>query len=322
LDGQAVDVYCYAVRRGAVESVDRLAADLDLSMVDATEAIDSLKMFRLLRKDHGTQGRLLPVDPEIAAASLISPMEREIYNRRDLIFKIRERIDTVVTHYRDTRKAVSAPSVVEQVDGLEIRGLLQVTRDECRSEVLIAHPNADSTGLLDDLLPVCLAVLNRGVSVRIICQHGARADLPMRAKLKKFRDAGAAVRTVSCLPRAAVIFDRSSAVLCHPQSGDEVAGARVVHEDVVGFVLDVFNQTWDAATPYDSADECGYCEVADDMQHAIAQLMVQGFTDEVVARRLGMSIRACRRHIAGLLRNLDAVSRFQAGAQAVRKGLI
>ena len=289
---------------------------------DAAAAIESLRLFRLLREDRNVAGRLIPVDPEIAAASLISPMEREIYNQRDLIFRIRERIDTVASHYRDTRRSLSTPSVVEQVDAVEIQGLLQVTPEECRSEVLITHPNAEDSHLLDDLLPACLTVLNRGVSVRIICQHGARADLPMRARLKKFRDAGAAVRTVSCLPRAAVIFDRSSAVLCHPQSGNGVAGAWVMHADVVGFVLDVFNQTWDAATPYDSAEEGGYCDVADDMQHAIAQLMVQGFTDEVVARRLGMSIRACRRHIAGLLRNVDAVSRFQAGAQAARKGLI
>ena len=59
--------------------------------------------------------------------------------------------------------------------------------------------------------------------------------------------------------------------------------------------------------------------VGQDLQQAIARLMAQGLTDEVVARRLGMSVRTCRRHIAAMLQNLDAVSRFQAGVQAASR---
>jgi DNA-binding NarL/FixJ family response regulator len=50
--------------------------------------------------------------------------------------------------------------------------------------------------------------------------------------------------------------------------------------------------------------------------------MAQGFTDEAVARKLGMSVRTCRRHIAALMGSLDAVSRFQAGVRAANTTLI
>jgi DNA-binding NarL/FixJ family response regulator len=50
--------------------------------------------------------------------------------------------------------------------------------------------------------------------------------------------------------------------------------------------------------------------------------MAKGYTDEVLARKLGMSVRTCRRHIASLMRRLDAVSRFQAGVRAGRRQLV
>lgn len=62
--------------------------------------------------------------------------------------------------------------------------------------------------------------------------------------------------------------------------------------------------------------------MAEDLQLAIAGLMAKGFTDEVLARKLGMSVRTCRRHIAALMRDLDAVSRFQAGVRAASHRLL
>jgi DNA-binding NarL/FixJ family response regulator len=35
-----------------------------------------------------------------------------------------------------------------------------------------------------------------------------------------------------------------------------------------------------------------------------------------------MSLRTCRRHIAALMRDLDAVSRFQAGVRAGQASLV
>lgn len=53
--------------------------------------------------------------------------------------------------------------------------------------------------------------------------------------------------------------------------------------------------------------------------HLLA-LMAQGLKDEVVARRLGLSLRTVRRRIAHLMAELDATTRFQAGIEAVRRG--
>jgi hypothetical protein len=47
-----------------------------------------------------------------------------------------------------------------------------------------------------------------------------------------------------------------------------------------------------------------------------------GEKDEVAARKLGISVRTYRRHVAGIMRDIDANSRFQAGARAARLGII
>jgi DNA-binding NarL/FixJ family response regulator len=50
--------------------------------------------------------------------------------------------------------------------------------------------------------------------------------------------------------------------------------------------------------------------------------MAGGAKDELIARRLGISLRTCRRYIADLTKDLGAQSRFQAGVLAAQRGLL
>jgi DNA-binding NarL/FixJ family response regulator len=59
-----------------------------------------------------------------------------------------------------------------------------------------------------------------------------------------------------------------------------------------------------------------------ELKQQIILLLAEGAKDETVARRLGLSLRTCRRHIAEILDHLDASSRFQAGYRAGRLGAV
>ncbi|MFN2588379.1 MAG: helix-turn-helix transcriptional regulator [Actinomycetota bacterium] len=50
-----------------------------------------------------------------------------------------------------------------------------------------------------------------------------------------------------------------------------------------------------------------------DEERAVASLLVTGMTDEMAARRLGLSRRTFRRRLKALMDKLGARSRFQAG---------
>jgi DNA-binding CsgD family transcriptional regulator len=352
-------VYRYAARIGAIEALDVVATELGIAMREMNEAVAQLVESRLLRAEDAGR-RFVPVDPQIAAAMLVSSVEREIYQRRELIDLIRDRIDAFQPEYADSvhgangsvdgganrspngtngsngtvngnvngnvngrvngHAAPYAPASVDYLaESMEVRGLLKVAGDACREEVLVLQSSMDDADEFEDASRVYLPLLARGIQIRVICQHRSRADFSARMRMKKWTEAGASVRTVSHVPRAAAVFDRSLAVIFGLPG--EVGVARVHNRGVVQFLLDLFNHLWDAATPLEGA-ETGYANVADDLQQAIAGLMAKGYTDEVVARKLGMSVRTCRRHIAAMMRDLDAISRFQAGVQAARRSLV
>jgi DNA-binding CsgD family transcriptional regulator/sugar-specific transcriptional regulator TrmB len=311
------DIYRYAARKGVIEAVEVAAADLGLGLREAHEAVANLVESRLLRVDDSEGRRFVPVDPELASASLVSSVEREIYQRRELIDQIRERMGAFRSEYGDAGRSSAASAVEYLVGAMEVRGFLKMAGDACRDEVLAMQA---AGGDVEDLSQMYLTLLARGVTVRIICQHRSRADVSTRMLLKRLTDAGAAVFTVSHVPRSAVVFDRALVVMFGVEDDGEASVARVHSHGIAKFLLDLFNHLWETATPLEGV-EVGYANVADDLQQAIASLMAKGYTDEVVARKLGMSVRSCRRHIALLMRDLDATSRFQAGVQAARKYL-
>lgn len=305
-----IEVYRYVAGRGGIGSLEAVAVDLSMPMPQVISAITRLVELHLLRTDGPVGDRLVPVDPGVATSLLVAPLERAMYQHRELTDQLRARIDAIVE-----------PTVgsIDHVAGtVEIRGLVKLAGDVCRQELAVLRPAGDDD-LLDELLDPCYQVLDREVAVRVVCPHRTRADFAARAKAGRLINAGAELRTLSQIPQAAIVFDRRLAVIIALPDGDDAPTARRVSDrDVVGFLSDLFDQMWDGATPFASV-EPGYAAAVDDLQRSVARLMAEGLTDEAVARRLGMSVRTCRRHIAALLQNLNSVSRFQAGVQAAQR---
>jgi DNA-binding NarL/FixJ family response regulator len=54
----------------------------------------------------------------------------------------------------------------------------------------------------------------------------------------------------------------------------------------------------------------------------VLQRLRAGHTDAAAARELEVSLRTYRRHVAEIMRELEASSRFQAGVRAVELGLL
>ncbi len=319
LDNQIANVYRYSVGKGAITSVQIAADDLFIGVPDMEAAIEYLIEYRLLREDNGAERLLIPVDPEIATASLISPVEREICQRREQIARIHELIEPLRHDYA-VGPSVSRFTSIELIAGaMEVAGYLKLAGEACDTDV-IAIRSAKGAQEIDAFLQVCADLVDRGITVRLLCEHRSRADFATRIKIKHLMDGGAKIRTVSQVPRAAVIFDQSLAVLLS-SADEEPKASRVRDGRVIQFLLDMFSHMWDAATPVRSF-QSGYSEVADDLQMTIAGLMANGLTDEVLARKLGMSVRTCRRHIAAMMHDLDAVSRFQAGARAAGQSML
>lgn len=107
--------------------------------------------------------------------------------------------------------------------------------------------------------------------------------------------------------------DRRIAIV--PANTDDSGASAVVVSigGVVTALYALFASVWRTSTPLGlsrSRDEDG---LTDQGREAL-RLLGKGCTDEVIARRLGVSVRTARRVASELLTRLDARSRFQAGA--------
>lgn len=318
----AIDIYCYAARRGVIDSMPLAALHLGIDQAEVLAGVEQLVELGLIVADAEGAGGFLPIDLDIAAALLTYPMEREIYQRRELIARIKGSFGALAQSSEYAAKQLLERPQVERIDGGEIlRGFLKESGDGCREEILVLQPNMLDDNEFDDMLQCYQDPLDRGVKLRIVFPHRCRSNLRSRAAMKRLIEAGAEVRTASRVPQTVVLFDREFAVIACGAPSDDCTVTRVRAVDVVTFLIAHFQHFWDTASPVD-AGEFGYAEAADSLHQDIAKLMAQGFTDEAVARKLGMSVRTCRRHIAALMGSLDAVSRFQAGVRAAHSALI
>jgi DNA-binding NarL/FixJ family response regulator len=80
-----------------------------------------------------------------------------------------------------------------------------------------------------------------------------------------------------------------------------------------------FEQLWHKATPF-GAGRARDDEGLTSQERVLLVLLSQGMTDEVAARRLGLSLRTVRRMMADLMDRLGAKSRFEAGMRASQRG--
>jgi DNA-binding CsgD family transcriptional regulator len=250
-------------------------------------------------------------------------METEIRARQRRAEAIKSELSSLHTAYFDSRRARNrreAIDVIEEVD--RVRATLADIARRCTVEVFSAHPGILSELAMAESGPHDAELLGRGVRMRSIYQHPSRVHPRMREFLAGLAQAGAEVRTCEEIPDRIVILDREVAVVPNRLGA---SGAVIVREpSVVDYLYRGLEQRWSSAIPWSdgSAPTVGYGGAGDDLKRAILRLLAAGAKDEHIARRLSISVRTCRRHVAEIMDELRANSRFQAGVLATRTGLL
>lgn len=127
---------------------------------------------------------------------------------------------------------------------------------------------------------------------------------------------GEEVRVLPDLPSRLLIIGDSHAVLPEPLGlGDEPLSV-IRQRGVVQAMTLWFELLWERAE-VPALDPVG---PPPDLRRFLLEQLAAGAQDETIARTLGISLRTVRRRVAALMTELGADSRFQAGAEAVRRG--
>jgi DNA-binding CsgD family transcriptional regulator len=223
--------------------------------------------------------------------------------------------------------APHAGTAVEVVEGTDrIRDRVASVLDAAQHEVIGTHP-VDELGpeVLDTGVRAHQRALRRGVEVRSL--HLRAGLLPQQLqRLRWLSRGGASVRLRSTLPFRMLLVDQSVA-LCAPPP--DVPGHVVVVRgaDLLRLLASVAQVLWADAVPLvqptegatEDATEDGELD-AEDRQ--LLRLLAEGLSDRGIARKLGVAERTVTRRVSRLFATLGAATRFQAGVEAGRRGLL
>ncbi|MET8666605.1 helix-turn-helix domain-containing protein [Streptomyces tendae] len=323
LDDVSAEAYRIAVLEGQFRA-DVIAAELDLSPEDVKRTERVLRVLRLLHPTPGDPLRLAPVSPDAASSELLGPMEEHMGQMKQHVSRLRSQLDSLQPVYfasRRVRNHLEAFDTISEPD--MIQSMIDSLLKRSRSEVLTVQPGgARPSHVLEAAKESCLAMVARGVRLRTIYQHTARTDPGTEALARVVSAKGGQFRTTEEVIDRLVIIDREVAFLpLHRPSGSSREAVMVREPTLVNYLCSVHDLLWRTALPF-GQDEDATKPAIDEVKRAIIRLLAEGHKDELVARRLGMSVRTCRRHISEIATELRATSRFQAGAQAAARGLL
>jgi len=199
-------------------------------------------------------------------------------------------------------------------DALELLGqLLRVSR----GDMLWLRPDAwamPRESAVSDLLAQAIATGRRSRAI-----YPARALTEAPDALQARARLGEQVRVLSELPTRLFILGDAHAVLPEPLGFADEPRVHLRQRSVVAALTMWFEELWARAAPVPTLDSG---EARPDLRQFLLEQLVAGATDEVIARKLGISLRTVRRRIAHLMAELGVDTRFQAGVEAARRGWI
>ena len=289
-----------------------LARQTGLSDDQVRSALDRLTELSLLHEatDHG----FVPVSPEVGLLPLLQRLEAELDEQRARLSRDRAALTTLTSAYT-ARAALLSEGGVERLTGPgTVRARLGELVQQATEEVYVVAPDAGAPGTeaCDPALPA------RGVRVRAVHLDTAAAgpggppDFP-----------GGEIRTAPVLPLWLTVYDRSVAVVA-TDPDDPLRGALLIrHPSLVGALVELFHLVWESSRPLSARSVAATAapgEGPSERELTLLRLLEAGLTDEGIGRKMGVSLRTVRRNMSDLFKHLGAQSRFQAGAEAVRRG--
>ncbi len=340
LNATSIRIYKWAIARNFV-SIDEITDVLGLARAEAEEALGTLVAARLMEEEPALEGDASPgegreaaaraaprsgagprwraLNPQIAAARVAATESR----LRQLMVELssaRQNFEKLSDVYSILGSTAVNRSPIEPVGSLpDVISLIDEASAACRVEMISSQPGGGRPPeQLEQAVNRDIEMLDRGVKMRTLYQHSSRHHPATRAYVDRVTAAGAEVRTSTELFGRLIVFDRAVAFLPH----HAVPGGAAVIRDpsVIAFLCAAFNHAWERATPIENYRL--EPAVLSELHRNVLRLLSEGARDETMARRLGVSLRTCRKYVAEIFDELGAESRFQAGYLAAERGLL
>ena len=294
-------------------SVGEIATVLGVERDRVAPLLDGLTEREVVRIERG-RVTVLRADQALAAAISREAGAAEL---------ARDRLDDLAGAVRLLAAAGSRPGPGELDDVRALDGelssggnaleLLTALIDQSRGDLLFLRP--------DTWLMPRESAMSQVVARAVASGRRSRAVYPLRAlheapeALHLRVDAGEEVRLIDDMATRLMVITGTHAIVPEPLGCSDSPRLLVRQGALVAALTLLFELYWEKAVPVSELSGARSGE-----RTFLLRQLKAGAKDEQIARTMGLSLRTVRRRIAELMIELGADTRFQAGAEAARRG--
>ncbi len=264
--------------------------------------------------------RLRVVTPSVALSSMLASEASAAGELRDRL----EGLTAAVAHLsaENSRPSPDEISDVQPLAGEQSSGgdplkLLSALIEQSRGDMLWLRPDTWQMARHHLFADVIAAAVATGRRSRAIYPFRALAEVP--DLLRERARAGEELRLVADLPTRMIVIGNTHAVLPEPLGFTDQPRLLIRQGAVVESLTLLFELIWERASPITDLER-GHAR--GDHRRLLLEQLAAGAKDEQIARAMGLSLRTVRRRVSELMDEFHVETRFQAGAEAVRRGLL
>ena len=273
-------------------------------------ALDLLVRLNLLVHDRGN-AVYVPVDPSTVQSHVVAPMSQRGAELLGESSEWARAFAGLSQAWRRSPTAVRGP--ITEFHGRAIQTFINGAVAEAEQELLTAQPQTGRERFsLKAAAARDKAAIDRGVRMRTLYQHSARRHAVTREYVAEVTGHGAEVRTLDEFFNRMIVIDRRLAIIPGPGGDDNVAIA-VQEAALVAYLVDVFERAWERARPFTNTERSMMHDIAREQRAMTIRMLIEGHSDPVSAKRLGVSARTFAGYVADLKSEYDADTRFQLG---------
>jgi glycosyltransferase A (GT-A) superfamily protein (DUF2064 family) len=296
--------------RGIKERDPRIAAD--------RPAFNLLRELGLVSADREAKV-FHAVDPGAVQSRVVAPLGQEGARLLDESSQWAQAFGTLAQVWRKSPDTERGPFTLVHDKAIDpfIAGLVA----ECEDEMLTAQPQAGrNRKALAEAAGRDTAMLERGMKMRTLYQHSARRQAITRKYVAAVTELGAEVRTLDEFFNRMIIIDRRVAII---PGREDVRSAMAIREpSIVAYLADIFERTWERARPFLMSRETStMSSIALEQRAMTIRMLIEGHSDPVSAKRLGVSARTYAGYVADLKEEYESETRFQLGYTMGKLGI-
>lgn len=322
LEALGVDAISERVYRAVLghpgSSISALATAAGVSPARVRASLDRLQSARLVQRAPGRSAEFTATPPDVAINALVNERQHTLDNARIAI-------PPLLAEYRAASARADPNALIEVQSGPAIATErfreLQATATE---ELLGFDRMTADEGSGKPEVEAEAPMLERGVRCRAIYETAALTSPSRLPHIRQLVTMGEQARVTNTLPFKMIIADRKVAMLPLVADGTRTDSLLIVYPStLLDGLIDLFESYWQRGTPIRAlVAQSSSVESLSQEDLAVLELLHTGLKDATIARQLGVSMRTARRRIARVLNALGVETRFQAGAEATRRGLI